>query len=129
MVKRRTIKELQSFETFEKALREEISVSAEFDLPLTVLDLNVEGGWKEEDVRRALETLRVADLVAQPEPEEILVALPNTVDTSARVVEERLRKIVPVSSSRTASYRRGESVEDLLKRARSAGEQSGTQSA
>lgn len=124
MVKRRAIKELQSFEAFEKALREEISVSAEFDLPLTVLDLNVEGGWREEDVRKTLDALRVADLVAQPEPEELLVALPNTVNTAARAVEERLRKIVPVSSLRTAPYRRGEAIEDLLKRARSAGEQS-----
>jgi hypothetical protein len=119
--KKRKIKELQTFEAFEQALREEISVSAEFDLPLTVLDVNVEGGWKEEDVRRALDTLRVADLVAHPDPEELLVALPNTVTAAAQVVEERLRKAVPVATFGIAPYRQGDRVEDLLKRAQSAG--------
>ena len=44
MAKKRTGKELQTFEEFEKALREDVSVSAEFDLPLTVLALVVEDG-------------------------------------------------------------------------------------
>lgn len=53
MGKKRIRKELQTFEALEKTLREEGSVSAEFDLPLTALALLVEGGWQEEDVRRA----------------------------------------------------------------------------
>jgi hypothetical protein len=93
--KKRIRKELQTFEVFEKTLREEVSVSAEFDLPLAALALVVEDGWQEEDVRRALDTLRAVDLVAQPAAEELLVALPNTGIADARVVEERLREAIP----------------------------------
>lgn len=37
---------------------EEIFVSAEFDLLCTVLNLTVEGGCEEEDVRKMLDALR-----------------------------------------------------------------------
>jgi hypothetical protein len=35
--KKRTRKELQNLEAFNKTLREKVSISAEFDLPLTAL--------------------------------------------------------------------------------------------
>lgn len=119
MGKRRTKKELQTFDEFEESLREEISVSSEFGLPLTVLTLNIEGGWKEEDVRRTLGSIRTADLITQPEASEILVALPNTATSDARVVEEKLRKIVPNAAFGVAVYERGDSVENLVKCSRS----------
>ncbi|HZC19337.1 MAG TPA: hypothetical protein VE225_06480 [Rubrobacteraceae bacterium] len=120
MGKKRARKELQSVDAFERALREEVSVSAEFDLPLSLLALVVEGGWREEDVRLALDALRTADLVAQPDPTEVLVALPNTKTANARVVEERLRRVVPRARVGVAPYGRGDATEDLLKRARTA---------
>jgi hypothetical protein len=117
---KRARKELQTVEAFEKALREEISVSAEFDLPLSVLALIIKGGWEEGAVRQALDVLRTADLVAQPDSEELLVALPNTKAETALVVEERLRKAVPEATFGVAAYRRGDAAEDLLKRPRAA---------
>ena len=118
MVKKRAKKELQSVEAFEKALREEISVSSEFGLPLTVLALNVKGGWREEDVRGALDALRTADLATRRDASEILVALPNTVTPEARVVEERLRGTVPKAVFGVAPRERGDTAENLIKRAR-----------
>ncbi len=88
-------KELQDPEVFEEALREEISVSSEFMLPSSVLALRVGGGWSVEATRQALDALRTADLVCQPETDETLGALPNTKTDDACVVEERLRKAVP----------------------------------
>lgn len=83
MGKKWTRKELQTLE----ALLEEVSASAEFDLPLAALALVVEGRWQEEDIRRALDAL--------PTAEELLVALPDTMTADARVVEERLREALP----------------------------------
>ena len=120
MGKKRARKELQPLGVFEKALREEISVSAEFDLPLSVLALLMQGGWEEVTVRRALDALRAADLIAQPDPEELLIALPNTKTADARVVEERLRKAVPEAAFGVAAYERGDRDKDLLRRARTA---------
>lgn len=77
---------LQTFDAFEEALREEISVSSELVLPLTVLAPNIDGGWEEEDVRRTLGAIRTADLITQPDASEVLVALPNTATPDARVV-------------------------------------------
>jgi hypothetical protein len=116
---RKTRKELQTVEAFEKALREEVSISTEFDLPLTVLALVIEDGWREENTRQALDALRSADLVAQPDPGELLVALPNTKTTDTRVVEERLRQVVPKATIGVAPRRQDEKMaEGLLKRAR-----------
>ncbi len=120
MGKKRTRKELQTVEAFEKALREEVSVSNEFDLPLTVLALDIKDGWREEDVRRALAALRTADLVARPDLEELLVVLPNTKTADARVVEERLHETVPKAAVGVAPYKLGDAAEDLLERARAA---------
>jgi hypothetical protein len=83
----RTRKELQTLEALEKALLDEVSASAEFDLPLTALALVIEGRWQEEDIRRALDAL--------PTAEELLVALPDNMTADARVVEERLREALP----------------------------------
>ncbi len=77
MATKRTRKELQTPEEFEKALREDGSVSAEFDLPLTVLALMIEDGWSEDSICRALGALRTADLVTQPSKKELLVTLPT----------------------------------------------------
>ena len=111
---------LRSIEEFEKEPREEISVSIEFDLLLTiVLALNIRGGWEQRDVRRALDVLRVADLVTQPSPAELLVALPNTTAADARAVEERLREVVLEAAFGVATYNRdreSDTVEDLLRR-------------
>ena len=114
-------KELQDPEVFEAALGEEISVSSEFMLPISLLALRVEGGWSDAATRRALDALRTADLVCRPEPEEILVALPNTVTDDARVVEERLRAAVPEAHVGVAPLAPGDTVESLLKRARISG--------
>jgi ketosteroid isomerase-like protein len=121
-------KELQTAEAFEKNLREEVSVSAEFDLPLAALALIVEGGWQEEDIRQALDALRAADLVALlPASDNLLIALPNTKTADARVVEERLREAVPKTTVGVALYRRGDTAEDLLERAQQAASQGGAE--
>lgn len=118
MGKKRARKELQSDEAFEKALREEIALSAEFDLPMTLISACVEGGWREDAVRRALDSLRAVDLVAQPDPDELLIVLPNTRAGIARVVEERLEKAVPEATLGVAPYARGNETGDLLEHAR-----------
>lgn len=120
MATKRTRKELQTPEEFEKALREDVSVSAEFDLPLTVLVLMIEDGWREDSIRRALDALRTADLVTQPSNWELLVTLPNTKTADAYVVERRLRGALPEASFGVTAYRRGEAAEVLLERARTA---------
>ena len=110
-------KELQILETFENIPRGEVSISAEFDLPLAALALVVEAGWQEEDIRRVLDGLRAAELVALPAAEP-LVVLPNSRIADARVVEERLRKAVPKTTVGVAPCRRGDAAEDLLERAK-----------
>ena len=87
---------------------------------LAALALLVEGGWQVEDVRRALDTLRAVDLVAQPVAEELLVALLNTGLAAARVVEERLREAIPKATAGVAPYRQGDTAQDLLERTQEA---------
>ena len=120
MAKRKVKKKLDAPEAFEEALRDELSVSVEFDLPLSALVLRVEEGFEPETVRRALEALRVADLICQTDPAELLVALPNTKAGDARVVEDRLRSAAPEAAFGVAVRARGDTVETLLKRARDA---------
>jgi hypothetical protein len=115
--KKKTRKELQILETFENTPRGEVYISAEVDLPLAALVLVVEAGWQEEDIRRVLDRLRAAELVALPAAEP-LVALPNSRIANARVVEERLRKAVPKTTVGVAPCRRGDAAEDLLERAK-----------
>ncbi len=111
-------KELQTSEIFEEALREEISVSYEFVLPISVLALRVGGGWSAEATRRALDILRTVDLVCQTEGDEILVALPNTEKNGALVVEERLRAAIPEAAVGGAPFAQSDTVESLVKRSR-----------
>jgi hypothetical protein len=115
--KKRTKKELQTVEAFEKALREEVSLSTEFDLPLTVLAMSIKDSWEEGDIRQALDALRTADLIAHTDEPEIVVALPNTVAAHARIVEERLRARLPAAAFGVAAFKQGDDAEDLLKRA------------
>lgn len=121
-VSKKVRKELQDPEAFEEALREEISVSSEFVLPISVLALRIEDGWSTEATRRALDALRTADLVCQSEPEEILVALPNTETDDARVVDERLREAVPEATVGIAPFAGGDTAERLIERARTSGD-------
>lgn len=107
MATERTRKGFQTPEEFEKALREDVSVLAEFDLPLTVLALMIEDSWKEDSIRRALDALRTADLVTQPSKKELLVTLPNTKSVDAYVVDRRLRGALPEASFGVTAYRRG----------------------
>ncbi len=118
MGSRRKKKELQSPEDFEQVLEEEISVSTEFDLPLSVLVALAENGWTPEATRRALDALRTADLVTQPEPAQIAIALPNTVARDAKALERRLREAVPEAKVGITAHRMGDTITDLLERAR-----------
>ncbi|HVF00419.1 MAG TPA: hypothetical protein VNA27_03655 [Rubrobacteraceae bacterium] len=110
MATERTRKGFQTPEEFEKALREDVSVLAEFDLPLTVLALMIEASWKEDSIRRALDALRTADLVTQPSKKELLVTLPNTKSVDAYVVDRRLCGALSEASFGVTTYRRGERV-------------------
>jgi hypothetical protein len=112
--------EPQSFEGFEQALAEEISVSAEFGLPLAALVLLADGEWGLDSVDKAVSALRVADLVARPGPAEISIALPNTGPEDAHVVERRLREAIPGARIGASDYKPGDKVPDLLARARQA---------
>lgn len=120
MVKK-TRKELQDPEVFDAALGEEISVSSEFVLPISVLSLRIKDGWSDGATRGALDALRVADLVCRPVPEEVLIALPNTATDDARVVEERLREAVPEATVGVALFASGDTAEGLIERARTSG--------
>jgi hypothetical protein len=85
--------------------------------------LELKGGWEEQDVRSTLDVLRTADLIAQPEASEILVALPNTITAAAMLVDERLRRTVPRAAFGVASYEQGDTAEELLNRVRIATQQ------
>lgn len=98
-------------------------MSAEFGLPLSVLALrprSSQATFGPEDIRLALEALRVADLICQPRPAELLVALPNTKTDDARVVEERLRSAIPAAVFGVVHRARDDRPETLLERARAA---------
>jgi len=118
MSNRRVDKELQTFRVFEKNLQEEITVTNDFDLPLSILVALIDGGWNEEATRSALDALRIADLVTATAPDEISIALPNTGMEAAQVVERRLRAAVPEARVGIAQYHTGDTVPDLLESAR-----------
>lgn len=123
MSQRKVKKELDTPEEFEHALREELSVSADFDLPLSVLALRPrapQGEFAPEVVRSALDALRVADLICQPGPAELLVALPNTETEDARVVEDRLRKALPEAAFGIVHRAKDDAPGTLVARARAA---------
>jgi hypothetical protein len=119
MGKRRP-KEPLSLKFFERALEEEMSLSAEFDLPLTLLVVRVKGELDPKTTRRLLESLRTAELVTLPTPSELAVALQNTDLDGARAVERRLRKILPDAEVGLATCEPDDEVSSLLERARDA---------
>lgn len=109
--------QIKSSEDFERALEEEISVSTQFGLPLSVLVAVLEGGWNPESEGRAIGALRVADLVARTEGSDLIVVLPNTGLESARAVERRLREIVPKVGIGISEFTPDDGVPDLIARA------------
>lgn len=112
--------EPRSIRDFERALEEEALISTEFDLPLCVIVARARTRVLREAARQVVAVLRAADLVAKPEPTEIAVALPNTEFADAEVVERRLSKTLPGAVTGIAAHRSGDTVQDLLNRARSA---------
>lgn len=113
-------KELRVYEDFEKHLGEEISVTTDFDLPLSVLVALMRDGWDDDATQSALGVLRMADLITSTAPEELAIALPNTSANDARGVEDRLRQAVPEARVGVTPHRTGDTVPDLLRRAREA---------
>ncbi len=120
MGKRRRPKEPLSLTFFERALEEEMALSAEFDLPLSVLVVRVEGGLDPETTSRLLGALRTAELTTLPTPSEFAVALQNTDLDGARALERRLQKILPEAEISLATREPGDEVSGLLERARGA---------
>jgi hypothetical protein len=121
MGKRRRPKEPLPLESFELALEEEMLVSAEFGLPLTLLVIRMEGGWCPETTRRLLGILRTAEPATLPTPSELAIALPNTDLNGARAVERRVREILPDAEVSLATREPDDEVSGLLQRARGAG--------
>lgn len=109
-----------SLKEFERALREEVSVSTDFGLPLSVLVARSQHKWTPENMRQIVGLLRKGDLITRPAPEEIVIALPNTMLDDAKVVERRLRKVLPESAIGIAFQEAGDTAHGLLYRARTA---------
>ena len=120
MGKRRRPKEPLPPESFDRALEEEISISAEFDLPMTLLVVRAEGEFDPETTRRLLGVLRAADLVTLPTRSEFAIALPNTDPGGARAVERRVREVLPDAAIGLAAREPGDDLSSLLERARGA---------
>jgi hypothetical protein len=112
---------LRSAEEFERLLAEEVSVSAEYGLPLALISLVSPAGWAPEMLGRVVRALRAADLVCHAEPAVLAVALPNTGPQDARTVGDRLRKAAPDARIGITVFRPGDAPQDLLDRAREAG--------
>lgn len=111
---------IQPLEDFERALEEEISVSTQFGLPLCVLVAVLEGGWDPESENRAVDALRVADLVTRAGSSDLIVVLPNTGLESARTVERRLLGILPEAVVGILEFQPGDEAPALISRARQA---------
>ena len=109
-------------EYFELALKEDMSLSDAFDLPLTLLVVRVKGEFDRETTRRVLDVLRTAEPVTLPTPSELAVVLPNTTPQRARAVESRTLDVLPDARVGVALYERGDAFIDLLERARRAAE-------
>jgi|SRR5215207_9488580 len=119
---RRSPKEPLPLESFELALEEDMSLSDEFDLPLTLMVVRAKEGLDRETTRRLLDVLRAAEPTTLPTPSELAVVLPNTGPDSARAVESRALEVLPDARVGLAVYQSGDAVPDLLGRARSAAE-------
>ncbi len=105
-------------ESFERALEEEMSLSAEFDLPLTLLVVRVATGLDPETTRRLLGVFRTAEFVTRPTSSELAVILPNTGPDGARAVERRVREVLPDADVGLATREPDDEVYNLLERAR-----------
>ena len=119
---RRRAKEPLPFESFELDLEEDMSLSDEFGLPLTLLIVRAKVGLDHRTTRRLLDVLRTAEPATLPTPSELAVVLPNTGPDSARAVENRALEVLPDARVGLAVYQPGDAVLDLLGRARSAAE-------
>ena len=108
-------------ESFERALEEEMSLSAEFDLPLTLLVVRAKTGLDPGTTRRLLGVFRTAEFVTRPTSSELAVILPNTGPDGARAVERRVREVLPDAEVGLATREPGDELHDLLQRAREAG--------
>ncbi len=120
MGKRRS-KEPLSPEAFERALEEEMTLSAEFDLPLTLLVVRTGDGLDSETTLRLFDVFRTAEFVTRPNPSELAVILPNTDPDGARAVERRVRKVLPDAVVGLATREPGDEASYLLERARGTG--------
>lgn len=119
---RRRTKQPLPLESFELALEEDMSLSDEFGLPLTVIVVRAKGGLDPQTTRRLLDVLRTAEPATLPTPSELAVVLPNTGPDSAHAVESRALEVLPDARVGLAVYQPGDAVLDLLGRARSAAE-------
>jgi hypothetical protein len=118
MERPRRPKEPIPLESFERALEEEMSLSAEFDLPLTLLAVRAKTGLDPETTRRLLGVFRTAEFVTRPAPSELAVILPNTGPDGARAVERRVREVLPDADVGLATGGPDDQAYDLLDRAR-----------
>jgi hypothetical protein len=104
-------------EAFERALEEEMSLSAEFDLPLTVLTVRAKTVLDAGKARRLLGVFRTAEFVTRRTSSELAVILPNTGPEGARAVERRVREVLPDADVGLATREPDDEVSDLLERA------------
>ncbi len=118
--KRRRKKEPLAPEAFMRALEEEMALSAEFDLPLTLLVVRAKEDLDPVTARRLLGVFRATEFVTRPSLSELAVILPNTGPDGARAVERRVRDVLPGSEVGLATREPDEKVSDLLRRARGA---------
>ena len=105
-------------EAFVRALEEEMSLSAEFDLPLTLLTVRAKTALDPETTRRLLGVFRAAEFVTRPSSSELAVILPNTDPDGARAVERRVRGVLPDADVGLATRAPDDEASDLLERAR-----------
>jgi len=103
-----------------RELQEEMSLSAEFDLPLPLLTARARTGLDPETTRRLLGVFRSAEFVTRPAPSGLAVILPNTDPDGARAVERRLREVLPDAAFGLTPPRPDDEAPGLLERARSA---------
>ncbi len=120
MEKRRRKREPLPHESFVRALEEEMALSAEFDLPLTLLVGRAKEDLDQGTARRLLGVFRTAEFVTRPSPSELAVILPNTDPDGARAVERRVREVLPDADVGLATRKPDDEVSDLLERARGA---------
>jgi hypothetical protein len=113
-------KELQSPEEFGEAVREEIRISSDMELPLHALSVLLPDPLygPDADPDRLLDEIRLADLVTAVSPEEIALVLPNTSPDNARLVAGRLLAAVPGAEIGAAPHSPGDTPESFIGRAR-----------